>query len=82
MDSKSAIAAILGPDPSQFETLISHLMSSANDQRSQAEALFNICKQSHPDALALKLAHLLHSSHSVKHRTMSAILLQNAAHLR
>eukprot|EP00268_Persea_americana_P063804 TRINITY_DN831_c0_g1_i2.p1 TRINITY_DN831_c0_g1~~TRINITY_DN831_c0_g1_i2.p1 ORF type:complete len:1111 (+),score=203.06 TRINITY_DN831_c0_g1_i2:174-3506(+) len=76
MDSESAIAAILGPDPSQFETLISHLMSSANDQRSQAEALFNICKQSHPDGLALKLAHLLHSSQSVEHRAMSAILLR------
>ncbi|KAM2725144.1 hypothetical protein EV1_027882 [Malus domestica] len=31
-------------DPAPFQTLISHLMSSANDQRSQAELLFNLSK--------------------------------------
>ncbi|CAL5421025.1 unnamed protein product [Camellia sinensis] len=70
------IAAILGPDPTHFETLISHLMSTANDQRSQAESLFNLCKQTHPDSLSLKLAHLLHSSPHPEARAMSAILLR------
>ncbi|KAK9289466.1 hypothetical protein L1049_007621 [Liquidambar formosana] len=70
------IAAILGPDPTHFETLISHLMSSTNDQRSQAETLFNLCKQTHPDTLSLKLAHLLQSSPHPEARAMSAILLR------
>ncbi|CAM8887011.1 unnamed protein product [Rhodiola kirilowii] len=73
---QAQIAAILGPDFTQFETLISHLMSSTNDQRSQAENLFNICKQSHPDALILKLAQLLHESPHAEARAMSAILLR------
>ncbi|CAM8960812.1 unnamed protein product [Rhodiola kirilowii] len=73
---QAQIAAILGPDLSQFETLISHLMSSTNDQRSHAEALFNICKQNHPDALSLKLAQQLHSSPHAEARAMSAILLR------
>ncbi|KAA8518343.1 hypothetical protein F0562_015774 [Nyssa sinensis] len=51
-------------------------MSTANDQRSQAESLFNLCKQTHPDALSLKLAHLLHSSPHPEARAMAAILLR------
>ena len=70
------IAAILGPDPIHFETLISHLMSSANDQRSQAEALYNLCIQTHPDSFVLKLAILLQSSPHAEARAMSAILLR------
>lgn len=70
------VAAILGSDNSQFETLISHLMSAANDQRSQAETLFNICKQNHPDTLVLKLSQLLHSSPHAEARAMSAVLLR------
>ncbi|KAG5029487.1 hypothetical protein JHK87_013001 [Glycine soja] len=79
MDSEvqqSQVAAILGADPSPFETLISHLMSSSNEQRSHAEALFNLCKQTDPDSLSLKLAHLLHSSPHEEARAMSAILLR------
>ncbi|XP_040372293.1 importin-5 isoform X1 [Rosa chinensis] len=70
------LAIILGPDPSQFETLISHLMSSSNEQRSQAEALFNLCKQAHADALLLKLVHVLQASTRPEARTMSVILLR------
>lgn len=70
------IAAILGPDPTPFETLISTLMSTNNDQRSQAETLFNLCKQTHPDTLSLKLAHVLHSSPTPESRAMSAVLLR------
>ncbi|KAL5708569.1 Importin-5 [Ranunculus cassubicifolius] len=82
MDSDSTqlqqaqLAAILGADVSTFETLVSHLMSSGNEQRSQAESLFNLCKQNHPDTLSLKLAHLLQSSPHVEIRAMSAILLR------
>lgn len=82
MDPNSAqlqqaqLAAILGPDPAPFETLISHLMSSGNEQRSQAEAIFNLCKQNDPDSLSLKLAQLLQFSPHVEARAMSAILLR------
>ncbi|KAH1050748.1 hypothetical protein AAZX31_08G112200 [Glycine max] len=73
---QSQVAAILGADPSPFQTLISHLMSSSNEQRSHAETLFNLCKQTDPDNLSLKLAHLLHSSPHQEARAMSAILLR------
>ncbi|KAM7523124.1 hypothetical protein LguiA_013026 [Lonicera macranthoides] len=73
---QSQLAAILGPDPAPFETLISHLMSTSNEQRSQAELVFNLCKQSDPNSLALKLAHILQYSPSVEARAMSAILLR------
>ncbi|KAG2671458.1 hypothetical protein I3760_14G137000 [Carya illinoinensis] len=82
MDSKSTqfqqsqLAAILGPDSASFEILISHLMSTSNELRSQAESLFNLCKQTDPDSLTLKLAHLLQSSPHVEARAMSAILLR------
>ncbi|GKA65282.1 importin-5-like protein [Tanacetum coccineum] len=70
------VAVILGPDPTQFETLISHLMSSSNDQRSQAETLFNLSKQTDPNLLFTKLCHVLHHSQRVESRAMSAILLR------
>ncbi|KAK3026369.1 hypothetical protein RJ639_040458 [Escallonia herrerae] len=73
---QAQLAAILGPDPAPFETLISHLMSSSNDQRSQAESIFNLCKQTDPNSLVLKLAHLLQLSPHVEARAMSAILLR------
>ncbi|KAF5735699.1 hypothetical protein HS088_TW15G01214 [Tripterygium wilfordii] len=73
---QAQLAAILGPDSAPFETLISHLMSSSNEQRSQAELLFNLCKQTDPDSLSLKLAHLLQFSPHVEGRAMSAVLLR------
>lgn len=73
---QSQLAAILGPDPAPFETLISHLMSTSNDQRSHAELLFNLCKQSDPNSLSLKLAHLLQFSPHLEARAMAAILLR------
>ncbi|KAL6506577.1 hypothetical protein OROGR_024758 [Orobanche gracilis] len=74
MDAK--LAAILGPDPAPFETLISHLMSSANEQRSQAESIFNLLKQNDPNSLVLKLAQLLSSSVHPEARAMATILLR------
>ncbi|KAL9233007.1 hypothetical protein vseg_008053 [Gypsophila vaccaria] len=74
--TQQQMAAILGPDPAQFETLISHLMSTNNDVRSHAESLYNLCKQQHPDTLSLKLATLLQSSPHPEARAMAAILLR------
>ena len=67
---------ILGPDPAPFETLISHLMSSVNEQRSQAESLFNLCRDHHPETLVVRLAHFLHSSAHHEVRAMCAVLLR------
>ena len=73
---QAQMAALLGPDPAPFETLISSLMSSSNEQRSQAELAFNLCKETHPDSLTLKLAHLLQFSPHPEVRAMSTILLR------
>ncbi|XP_076938844.1 uncharacterized protein LOC143607196 isoform X1 [Bidens hawaiensis] len=70
------LTAILGADPAPFESLISHLMTSSNEQRSQAELIFNLCKQTDPNTLVLKLAQLLQLSPNVEARAMSAILLR------
>ncbi|XP_028790376.1 importin-5 [Neltuma alba] len=74
--TQQQLALVLGADSSHFESLISNLLSTTNDQRSQAESLFNLCLQTHPDALFLKLAHLLQSSPRPEARTMSTILLR------
>ncbi|CAN4094820.1 unnamed protein product [Withania somnifera] len=76
MDSQYDLTAILGADPASFETLISHLMSTSNEQRSQAESVFNLIKQNDPNSLAHKLANLLTTSPHVEPRAMSAILLR------
>lgn len=73
---QAELTALLGPDPAPFETLISHLMSSSNEQRSLAESAFNLCKESDPNSLTLKLAHLLQFSPHLEARAMSTILLR------
>ncbi|XP_021714948.1 importin-5-like [Chenopodium quinoa] len=76
MEGEIQLAALLGPDPAPFETLISHLMSSSNEHRSQAELAFNLCKETDPNSLTLKLAHLLQFSPHLEARAMSTILLR------
>lgn len=73
---QAQLAAILGPDPAPFETLISHLMTSSNEQRSQAESIYNLIKENDPNSLALKLTHLISSSVHVEARAMATILLR------
>ncbi|KAI9186439.1 hypothetical protein LWI28_017272 [Acer negundo] len=70
------LGLLLGPDPTHFETLISTLMSASNDQRSHAESLLSLLRQSHPDSLVLSLARVLASSPLPESRAMSAILLR------
>ncbi|XP_073221997.1 uncharacterized protein [Cicer arietinum] len=74
--NQTQMALILGQDSTHLESLITNLMSSSNDQRSQAENLFNLCKQTYPDSLILKLSQLLHTSPNQETRTMSTILLR------
>ncbi|XP_013628816.1 PREDICTED: importin-5-like isoform X2 [Brassica oleracea var. oleracea] len=76
LQQQAQLAMVLGSDTAPFETLISHLMSSSNEQRSSAEALFNLAKQTSPDTLALKLAHLLQLSPHPEARAMAAVLLR------
>ncbi|XP_011025146.1 PREDICTED: importin-5 [Populus euphratica] len=73
---QAQLAAVLGGDPSQFETLIYSLMSSSNETRSQAELIFNLAKQHDPNSLCLKLAQLLQFSPHLDARAMSAVLLR------
>ncbi|WMV56475.1 hypothetical protein MTR67_049860 [Solanum verrucosum] len=51
-------------------------MSTSNEQRSQAESIFNLIKQNDPNSLAIKLANLLTTSPHIEPRAMSAILLR------
>ena len=73
---QALIVAILGPDPAPFQTLISHLMSASNEQCYQSELLFNLCMQSDPNSLCLKLAHLLQVSPHLEAQATIAILLR------
>ncbi|CAJ2641867.1 unnamed protein product [Trifolium pratense] len=50
-NNQNQTALILGQDSTHFESLITNLMSTSNDHRSQAENLFNLCKQTYPDSL-------------------------------
>ncbi|OMP07451.1 phosphoinositide 3-kinase regulatory subunit 4 [Corchorus olitorius] len=51
-------------------------MSSSNEQRSQAESLFHLAKQTHPDSLSLALSRVLSSSPRPELRALSAVLLR------
>ncbi|KAJ7541709.1 hypothetical protein O6H91_10G072300 [Diphasiastrum complanatum] len=73
---EAQVGAVLGPDLLPFETLVLQLMSPGNEQRGQAEQLFNYCKQHHPEALVMKMVHTLQASQQVEVRAMSAILLR------
>ncbi|GMH00102.1 hypothetical protein Nepgr_001941 [Nepenthes gracilis] len=75
-NQQAQLVAILGPDPAPIQTLVFHLMSSSNAQRSQAELLFNLCKQTDPDSLSLKLVQVLQFCPRHEVRAMSAILLR------
>ncbi|XP_073141083.1 uncharacterized protein [Henckelia pumila] len=74
--NQAELAAILGPDPAPFEALITHLMSTFNEQRSQAESIFNLLKQNDPNSLVLKLSHVVSYSVQPEARAMSTILLR------
>ncbi|KAK8961974.1 hypothetical protein KSP40_PGU006553 [Platanthera guangdongensis] len=76
MDRQQQMEWVLGTDPTVFEALITHLMSSDNDRRSQAESIFNLCRAHYPDAVALKLTHILHSPLPDLLRTMATVLLR------
>ncbi|XP_066397593.1 uncharacterized protein [Miscanthus floridulus] len=57
--AEAGAAAVLGADPAALTALLADLTSPANEARSRAEQQFHALRGSHPDALALSLAHLL-----------------------
>jgi hypothetical protein len=50
---------LAGDGVAPLEALVGQLMSPGNEQRGQAEQLFNYCKANHPDALVVKMVHAL-----------------------
>ncbi|XP_006650446.2 importin-5-like [Oryza brachyantha] len=71
----AAAAAVLGADPAGLTALLGDLTSPANEARSRAEGTFHALRASHPDALALRLAHLLLSP-AHPSAPMAAVLLR------
>jgi hypothetical protein len=53
---------LAGDGVAPLEALVGQLMSPGNEQRGQAEQLFNYCKQHHADALVMKMIHALQVS--------------------
>lgn len=67
---------LAGDGVAPLEALVGQLMSPGNEQRGQAEQLFNHCKANHPDALVVKMVHALQVSQQMEVRAMVAILLR------
>ncbi|XP_066320652.1 uncharacterized protein [Miscanthus floridulus] len=57
--AEAGAATVLGADPAALTALLADLTASANEARSRAEQQFHALRGSHPDTLALSLAHLL-----------------------
>ncbi|KAM3324849.1 hypothetical protein P3S67_006001 [Capsicum chacoense] len=70
------LSAILCPEPLPFQTLIAHLMSHSNVQRSRAESVYNFIKKNYPNQLAMKLVNHVSSAKVVESCCMSAVLLR------
>jgi hypothetical protein len=65
--------------PAGFQQLVIQLLNqeAANEQRKQAEAIFEQVKQ-HPDACAANLLAVMRSSPQVEQRSFAAIMLRKA----
>ncbi|PSC74524.1 ARM repeat-containing [Micractinium conductrix] len=70
------VSALVGGDAAAFEQLCAMLMSSQNEQRSQAEAVFAELKKQAPDACAQQLVRSLRQSPSLEARGLCAVLLR------
>ncbi|KAF0913161.1 hypothetical protein E2562_020287 [Oryza meyeriana var. granulata] len=75
LQAEADAAAVLGADPAGLTALLGDLTSPANEARSRAEGMFHALRASHPDALALRLAHLLLSP-AHPSAPMAAVLLR------
>jgi hypothetical protein len=60
-----------------LEALVGQLMSPMNDQRGQAEQLFNYCKQRRADALVLKMIQALQVTKRCVMKVSSVMILKH-----
>lgn len=58
LDAQVALV-LAGDGVAPLEALVGQLMNPGNEQRGQAEQLFNHLKQHHADALVMKMIHAL-----------------------
>ncbi|XP_057972666.1 uncharacterized protein LOC131160801 [Malania oleifera] len=63
------------PDLASIETLVLRLTSEQDSEASHANTLMEFCKRDYPNALSLKLSHLLQRYPSLPTRTRSAHIL-------
>ncbi|QDZ25046.1 importin beta [Chloropicon primus] len=70
------MAAVLGPDVASFEQLCQALTSHQNEIRSQAEKVFQACKEHQADACVQRLVHVLKNSQALELRGLCAVLLR------
>lgn len=84
MDANSQLSAaadsqvnmLLGPDAGPFEALVAQLMSARNEDRGQAEQLFNLCRARHLDTFLLKLVYTVRAGSTPDVRGMAAVLVR------
>eukprot|EP00983_Pelagomonas_calceolata_P104510 1159036-Pelagomonas_calceolata.AAC.8 len=62
--------------PQGFSSLLGQLVSAENEQRKQAEAVFDQVKQQQPEACAGNLLAALRSAPEVEHRSFAAIMMR------
>ncbi|KAH7435426.1 hypothetical protein KP509_06G064500 [Ceratopteris richardii] len=74
--AESQVNALLGPDAGPFEALVSQLMSARNEDRGQAEQLFNLCRDKQLDIFLLKLMFTVRAAAASDIRAMAAVLLR------
>ena len=70
------VQALIAGDQGAFEQLVQGLMSSQNQSRQAAEALFNQMKEANGDACVTNLVALLRTSPQQDSRTLTAVLLR------
>lgn len=73
MQAASTMLDVANPAP--FEMMITTLMSTVNEERDHAEAVYNECKK-HPTQCATQLTQVLRKSSNVSSRAMCAVLLR------
>lgn len=74
--AESQVNALLGPDGAPFEALVVQLMSARNEDRGQAEQLFNLCRARHLDTFLLKLVYTVRAASAPDVRSMAAVLVR------
>ena len=76
MADPAQVQALIAGDQGAFEQLVQGLMSSQNQSRQAAEALFNQMKEANGDACVTNLVALLRTSPQQDSRTLTAVLLR------